>query len=562
MSDVGRKMPKTEREARMRGLAFQIIDEEAIPPEPPDPPQELIELIDQAKAGLIPSDGIFPFAEYLQTLDQEKLLTREGRVELTKDDPLAFALVYLAHHLQGKSTGNDITFAQLHMHLLKDAKGWATGTGELREHRDCYVAPRDSGKTTWLFLILPLWVAAHEYFKFVVAYSDAIEQARIHLATLRSELESNELLRWDFPDLCKPKTIGTTNRLASQRQDLLKQYNDFIFVAKGMNSASLGLKIGRLRPELIILDDIEPGEEKYSLDSVAKRLEALRSKIFYQNQSARVVLVGTVTRPGSIVHQLVESLLHPSDETPEWIKDENFKVHYFAPILTDEWGNESSCWPAKWPIEYLKAHEHEREFKKNFANQPVNLDGDYWSPEDIRYLTDDDRMAPVQTILELDVATTSGAQSHYTGIAVVACDPFNGEGKCLLLHVRRVKLPPRNLRKLVLELLDAYPEIGKIRVESNQGGEAWFEVFHDMPVRVKLHPESVNKTIRTITLLNHYQRGRVLHERHFRQFEEILLAYPNVMEDDQIDAVAAGVEYFLKPRIRQQKSSMDVKHYV
>jgi hypothetical protein len=542
-------------------LDFQILDPNVIEP-PPDPPRELIDLIDLAHAGLVPNDSVFAFADYLRTLDKEKLFTSEGRIELTKTDPLAFALVYLTHHLQGKATGDDITFAKLHVQLLENAKGWATGTGGLREHRDCYVAPRDSGKTTWLFLLLPLWIAAHEYFKFIVAYSDAIEQARLHLATFRDELDTNELLRYDFPELCKGKTFTTSNRLVSQRQDMLQQANDFIFVTKGMNSASLGLKIGRRRPELIILDDIEPGEEKYSLESVTKRLEALRSKIFYQNQSARVVLVGTVTRVGSIVHQLVESLLHPSDETPTWIKDENFTVHYFPPIVVDDNGERHSCWPAKWPLTYLLAHEHEREYQKNFANQPVNEDGDYWTPADIHYLTDDSNLALVQTILQLDVATTSGPRSHYTGIAVVACDPFNGEGKCLLRHVRRVKIGPKHLRRLVLELLDTFPEIGKIRVESNQGGEAWREVFHDMPVRVVLNFETVNKLVRTIALLNHYQRSRVLHERQFMQFETLLFAYPHVMEDDEIDAVSAGVEYFLKPKVRRQRPSMRTESYV
>jgi hypothetical protein len=545
-----------------KALDFRILDVTDVQPEPPDPPRELIDLIDLAKAGLVPDDGIFAFADYLQTLDREKLLTSEGRKELTANDPLAFALVYLPHHLQGKATGNDITFAELHMQLLQDAKEWTTGTGRLREYRDCYVAPRDSGKTTWLFLILPLWVAAHEYFKFIAAYSDAVEQARTHLGTLRDELETNDLLRYDFPDLCTGKTFGSSNRLVSQRQDKLEQKNGFILVAKGMNAASLGLKIGRRRPELIILDDIEPGEEKYSLESVAKRLEALRSKIFYQNQSARVVLVGTVTRVGSIVHQLVESKLHPSDETPTWIKDENFTVHYFAPIITDDRGVESSCWPAKWPLDYLKTHEHEREYAKNFANQPVNEDGDYWTPDDITYLTEDSNLAPVQTIMQLDVATTAGTRSHFTGIAVVACDPFNGEGKCLLRHVRRVKLSPNQLRRLVLQILDTYPEIGRIRVESNQGGEAWLEVFHDMPVPVKLNFETVNKLVRTIALLNHYQRGRVIHENHFRQFETLLFAYPHVLEDDEIDAVSAGVDYFLKLRTKRQRPGMKVEAYV
>lgn len=508
-------------------------------------------------AVMVEAEPTPPTGEHLAAYDPAALTTREGRIELTKDDPLAFALVYLAHHLQDKN-GN-VTFADLHHRLVEHAQEWSKGTGELRQYRDCYIAPRDSGKTTWLFLILPLWVAAHGYFKFIAAYSDAIEQARVHLATFRDELQTNELLRWDYPTLCRPKTMGPdNNRLVSQRQDKIEQANDFVFVGKGMNAASLGLKIGKRRPELIILDDIEPGEEKYTLEGVKKRLGALRSKIFYQNQSARVVLVGTVTMSGSIIHQLVESELHPSAETPEWIEEENFNVHYFPPILVDDYGNESSCWPAKWPLEYLKEHEHEREYQKNFRNQPVGEGGDYWTIDDIHYQTKE--LALVKTILQVDVAVTAGPRSHYQGLAVVGYDV--GRNKCLLRHVRQVKLSPRDLRELVLKTLETYPEIGLVRVESNQGGEAWLSVFHDIPVRVKLHTEQINKTLRTIALLNHYQRHRVEHEAKFLQFETQLLAYPNVLYDDDIDAVSAGVEYFLKPKQKRPDPSMKVVTYV
>jgi hypothetical protein len=498
-----------------------------------------------------------PEGTHLASYDPDALATREGRIELTKNDPLAFALIYLPHHLRDRQ--DNITFADLHYALLEHAKQWIHGVRGLREDRDCYVAPRECGKSTWLFLILPMWVAAHEYFTFIAAYSDAVEQARTHLATFRDEVERNELLRWDYPELCRPKTRGPdNNRLTSQRQDKIEQANGFVFVGKGMNAASLGLKIGNRRPELIILDDIEPGEEKYSLDTVDKRLEALRSKIFYQNQAARVVLVGTVTRIGSIIHQLVESALHPSDDTPEWIVEENFKVHYFAPIIANDDGSERSCWPEKWSLAYLKAHENEREYQKNFANQPVSDDGDFWTQADITYKTDD--MALVKTILEIDPAVTTGIRSHYTGIAIVGYDL--GQHKCLLRYVRRVKLGPKQLRRLVLQLLDAFPEISIVRIESNQGGETWRAVFHDMPVRILLHPECDSKELRNIAMLNHYQRHCVVHEERFREFENQLFAYPKVMWDDDIDAVSAGVEYFLKPKVKRPTPSIRMTSYV
>jgi hypothetical protein len=550
-------------------------------PESPKPPQILMDMIAMAERGDISDDGPVPFRTILQSIDREKLETTEGRRELCKDDPLMFALVYLPHHLYSKETGNRITFAELHATLIEHAQKWRQGTGELREYRDCYVAPRDSGKTTWLFLLLPLWVGAFDYFKFVAAYSDAVEQARTHLGTFRDELDTNELLQFDFPMFTTGKRFTSSQRAVSQRSDRIEQANGFIFVAKGMSGASLGLKIGRRRPELIILDDIEPGEEKYSLDLMKKRLESLRSKIFYQNQFARVLLIGTVTMPGSIIHQLVESLLHPSEDTPDWIAEENFRVHYFAPILDNEDGTQRSCWPDKWPLSYLLEHEHEREYQKNFLNQPIGDGGDFWGPEDIIYLAGSWEIAGTRTILQIDPAVTAREQSHYTGIAVVTYDPWAGlpdvtyvddivsptlkrtaQGKCLLRYVKRVKLGPRKMRELVLHILELYPDIGKIRVESNQGGDTWYAVLHDMPVKVITHTEADSKKIRHMNMLTHYQRGRVIHEHRFLQFEQLLFAYPNILEDDQIDAASAAIEYFLKSRPKPEKASMRRVSYV
>src|SRR3546814_20981033 len=95
------------------------------------------------------------------------------------------------------------------------------------------------------------------------------------------------------------------------------------------------------------------------------------------NERAHVALIGTVTMPGSIVHQLVETVTTTKD-VPQWITDEKFSVVYIEPVLQNEDGTERSIWPYKWPLSYLNDIKHTRSYKKNFLNQTVRLDGDYW----------------------------------------------------------------------------------------------------------------------------------------------------------------------------------------
>src|SRR3954467_11684891 len=90
-----------------------------------------------------------------------------SRRAATEDDPLLFALTYLSHHLRSEATGNKVTFSQVHVDWAEYAKTWIAGPGKPQENRDAYIAPRETGKSTWHFLILPLWAAAHGHVKFI-----------------------------------------------------------------------------------------------------------------------------------------------------------------------------------------------------------------------------------------------------------------------------------------------------------------------------------------------------------------------------------------------------------
>ena len=49
--------------------------------------------------------------EYLSDINPELLTISEGRIELTKFDPLLFALLYLPHHL--KNSNNELTLSNI-----------------------------------------------------------------------------------------------------------------------------------------------------------------------------------------------------------------------------------------------------------------------------------------------------------------------------------------------------------------------------------------------------------------------------------------------------------------
>jgi phage terminase large subunit-like protein len=481
----------------------------------------------------------FDLGVYLDGLDLRLLDETEGRRQITKLDPLAFALIYLPHHLRDESTGEQITFSPFHLDLFEQALEWVKPLRVRAAFRDAYVAPRGSGKSTLLFLILPLWAAAHGHIKFIAAFADAAPQAEQHLSNLRHELETNELLGRDFPGLCRPQRGTQIARVLANSRGQIQQENGFTFMARGIDSAVAGMKVGRTRPQVMILDDVEPEESSYSAHQAKKRLTTVLDNVLPLNIFARVLIVGTVTMPGSIVHQLVRSATS-TEQPAEWITDENFRVHYYPAILTADDGSERSLWPEKWPLADLQEIRHTRSFAKNFMNAPLPGDGAFWQPEDI---TIEDPGVYGNTLLWIDPAVTSRTTSDYTGMAVVSRPIGNGE-PVYVRHAEQVRLTPAALREKVVGILAAYPEIGLMVVETNQGGDTWAEIFHDLPVKYRTEHSTDPKPIRIQRALVAYQRNRAKHTRYLPAAVDQMLAYPNVNHDDVVDAVTSAVNYF------------------
>ncbi|MBJ7479704.1 hypothetical protein [Rhodococcus sp. (in: high G+C Gram-positive bacteria)] len=235
--------------------------------------------------------------EYISQFPRELIASSEGRRLLTRDDPLLFSVVYLSHSIRFE--GQEPSFSQFHLDLAEYAKSWM----QTDSQRDCWIAPREAGKSQWLFKILPLWAASHGHLKFIAAFSDAGSQATDHLDSFKFELDHNKLLRKDYPDLCKPMMRGAVKRYVSQSNEQIQQANGFSFSAKGIDAKSLGMKIGDQRPDLILLDDIEPTESNYSVNEAEKRKRTMLDGIFYLGSRAKIVIVGTTTMPGSIIDQ-------------------------------------------------------------------------------------------------------------------------------------------------------------------------------------------------------------------------------------------------------------------
>lgn len=543
--------------------------------------------------------------EYVRTLPKEVITdlgTREGRIRQTRLNPLLFVVMYLPHHITNDA--GEMSLSEFHLALCEYAKTWEGKATEPMQSRDAFIAPRNGGKSTWLFTLLPMWGAAHGHIRFAAAFADSAGQAEVHLQTFKTELDTNEALASDFPELCKPLVGNRKNSAISQSRDLIIQANGFAFAAKGADSKSHGLKIGKQRPDLLLFDDIEPGEANYSENEALKRKGTVLNDIFPMNIRARVVFAGTTTMPNSIIDQMrmvderlrewrdsgnAKNLGHfegvlksgtkefnsncpistPFSNTenlkisdpdfyesldPElrWVLDERIRVHYFPVVLKNDDGTERSLWPEFWSMEYINAYRHTRSFAMNLMNRPVSLDAAYWQDSDIRI--GEPAGGYGNTLLIVDPAVTTKKRSDYTGISVISRGldkEGTDDGSIYVRYAEQHKISPGpELRELVSNLCKEYGA-RVVLVESNQGGDVWRTVFDGIPAKLRLERAVGSKEVRATHALDFYQKGMVWHTGFFDTLQTQMFAFPNVQKDDVIDAVCSGVLYFLgKPQVQ------------
>ncbi|MCC7004841.1 hypothetical protein IT397_02910, partial [Candidatus Nomurabacteria bacterium] len=170
-------------------------------------------------------------------LVQIMLCDARVRSEVTRTSHYWFFLTYLSEYVQ-------YAFANFHHEMF-------ALTQDAVIKMVCLMAFRGSAKSTIFTLSYPIWaVLGVQQKKFVLLVAQTQSQARLYLANLKRELESNELLRQDlgpFEERQEEWSAGTL---------VIPKYGARI-TAISTEQSIRGLRHGSHRPDLIICDDLE-----------------------------------------------------------------------------------------------------------------------------------------------------------------------------------------------------------------------------------------------------------------------------------------------------------------
>lgn len=467
---------------------------------------------------------------------------QEYRLLHMRRDPILFALWYFSSKLRAQHSGV-ISLAPYHVDMAYDALQWTIKSPGEREIRSSWTVPRDGGKSTWMFDILPTWALAFNYSRFMlgITYADLYKD---HLYTLKENFKRNKRLRRDFPALCTAERT-TENRSASDTQSTYFAASGQVILGTSMKQAKLGKKIRDMRPDLIMLDDIEPEEARYGHDEREKILSSITQAILPMNTRARVAITGTTTKHGSIIHELVRAA--EGEKHEGWIEEQNIKPHYYAPFITNGDGVRHSVWPQKWTTGFLESIEDTDDYAMNYLNKPKTSSDPYWR-ESMFIKT------PLPGITEravvMDFAVTSHGRSDYTGIAVGGYAPHSR--KVCVEFCTAVRQNPAQLRAILKQLFTDNPTIDTLIIDNTQGKDTWHEIIGSVvPDHVEvIEAENIgSKKYRARRSSDFYIYKWVHHHPLAVQAaERQMCAFPDVRNDDMVDAVCYLTWHYLKDK--------------
>ena len=447
---------------------------------------------------------------------------RAVRLKISQDSFFWFFHLYFHHYI----THPTAKFQQELMNLASDPK----------VEQLVVVAFRESGKSTLISTVLPLWsIIGNLRKKYVVLVSQTQHQVQQHLANVARELESNALLHKDFwPYDYEENELGVT-------AINLPKFGARI-IAVSREQGMRGLRHGPHRPDLIIADDVEDSRTVKNGDSRNRNFSWFTGELLpLGSENTKYVIVGNLLHEDSLMMRLKAGIE----------SGERSGVYREYPLEH----NGKALWPERFPdrasLKKLERRIADRiRFEREYRLRLIPDDDQIVTPNMIQtYKTIPQALEGEyrQHAISIDIAISERDSADYTAIVqliqvgrkhrrkiYVKASPFN----------KRIR-PYKTMNK-IRELAELYPK-AKIIVESTAAQATFADLAENEGISVTGVTPRDDKRTRLTLIADKIADGTILFP--VMGCEELisqLTGFGVETHDDLVDALTMGVIELLK----------------
>ena len=450
------------------------------------------------------------------------------RTNLAKESLIYFISIYLADSIQYE-------FAPFHKEMFAIAQDEKIRMAVIMAARGC-------GKSTLITMAYPIWaILGALKKKYVVIISQTNDQARRHFASLKRELENNELLRtelgpfqedeWNSNSIILSKFGARITHLSVERK-------------------IRGTKHGHIRPDLIILDDIESLESVKTKENRDKTYDWLIGEVFPAGDNAKIVIVGTLLHDDSVLMRLKNGI-------EVGTRSGIFKRY---PLVDDDG---KILWPGKFPtmkeVDELKAKIGDNiSWEREYMLRIIQNDSSPIKKEWIKYY---DELPGVKhpdyeySVIGTDLAFTQGDKSDKTAMIMARVFEHDHERTIYIMpNIINGKLKPQEIRDCAKQLSDSTGNSQKafILVEDTMGQRVFSEDLRQQNYPGEEVKISGNKYNRLAMVAHMVETGKVMFHRTMnKELVDQLIYFGSERYDDLTDAFSLLVTRVItQPRTR------------
>jgi predicted phage terminase large subunit-like protein len=510
-----------------------------------------------------------------------------ARRSLAALSPQLFAMIYMRAYLSRPPS-------RMHKQVL-ELLCQASGN---RGCRIAIAAPRGHAKTTLVSLAYVLWSAIYRREMFILLISATREQAVGLLKNVKEQIQSNDLLRQDFPSICYRPGDRPVPKPWRDHQIVLS--NHVCIRALGANQGLRGMRHNEHRPSLVILDDLESQELVTSAEQRQKTRDWFEKTLLKAGDpSTNILVIGTVLHQDSLLASLLED--RPGKSTGwtsrKYQAIESFSTH---PELWDQWeailnggqlyqkgyGRQAALkfyenhkalmdegtgvlWPeleGYYQLMLMRACEGRISFQSEKQNEPIDPATCIFREEHFRYWDKEQHKDVAELIQHLGPNVKlfgacdpslgkKGVEGDYTAIVILIQERTTKVAYVIVADIAR-RSPDQ-----VIEQIIAYGRMYGVKqfaVESNQFQQMLADELAkrakaaDVRLDVNKVNHSTDKKARIQSLEPYIGQGQIRFSMRQQMLLEQLRQFPHATYDDGPDALemaasmAFGPDYSLK----------------
>ena len=418
-------------------------------------------------------------------------------------------------------------------------------------HQVAIAAPRGSAKSTAITFAYLLAVLFFREHKHVLILSANEEIASQFLNDVKVEIQENEVLQQAF---------GFKRFVKDRETEIIVELKDgyrFRVLVKGAEQRMRGLKWERMRPSLVIPDDLEDEE----LVASEPRREKFR-RWFYGavkpilRDGGQIRMVGTIMHMDSLLNRFMPPI-KDNKTVNEPLRVYTTAKRAWKSILFRAHNEDFSIllWPEMFSEEKLRAIRQDFSeqgmldvYSQEYLNNPIDETTAYFRKSDFREMKPEHHEVNKIFYAAGDLAITETKKSAYTCFMVGGLD---SERRLFITDNRRDRIDSLKIADEMFSIQERW-EIATFRLESENIAKSIGPFLKDRMGRVyngkycpfinlDAKPPTKDKLARAQTIRAMMRAGRVYFDKEaewYPDLEEEMLHFPKWPYKDQVDTIA------------------------